>query len=374
MRVLQVMSSTSVINGIAHAIMNYFRLIDKSKIIFDFLVFSDSPMNFDDEIERLGGRVFHFTKPGIKTYFKAKKELKTFFDQHKNEYDIVHCNEVLVAKQVFYAARKYGNCKTMVSHSHSCRLSDKFTKRIRNRLLVAGLANKSDYCFACSSLSATSTFGKRILDSNKYKLIYNAIDADAYSFNEEVREKTRKELGLGDNFILGNVGRLDPNKNQIFAIKVLQEILRKRSSTKLLLIGEGKDKEFLEKYVKINGLESNVMFLGRRHDVAEILNAMDYFVFPSKHEGLGIALIEAQASGLPCCCYENLPKEVYVTQRIKRFEKDSAAAQWAEAILDSVCNDKDRKEDSEKIKKSNFNIANSVRELENTYFEMRGQR
>ena len=149
MKVLHVLSSTNVNSGIANVVMNYYRNIDRNEVQFDCLVFSQAPINFDGEINQLGGKVYHFTQPGLKTYFKAKKDLEALFKEHGKEYDIIHCHEILVGKMVFKYARKYGNVKC-ISHSHSTKLSEKLIRAIRNRILVSGLVKRSDYCFACS--------------------------------------------------------------------------------------------------------------------------------------------------------------------------------------------------------------------------------
>ena len=323
MKILHILSSVNKNSGIANFVMNYYRNIDRENCQFDFLVFWQAPKSFNEEIESLGGKVYYFTKPGLKTYAKAKKELKEFFSAHKGEYGIVHCHEILVAKQVFSAARKFGGNPKCISHSHSSILSNSFLRKIRNRILIQGLAKKSDYCFACSSQAAVCAFGEKILNRKKYKLILNAIDTDKYKFSLEEREKIRREFNIKDELLLGDIGRLDNNKNQIFAIKILQSLIKDIPCAKLLLVGDGEDRQMLENYVRRNALHNNVIFTGSRSDIPSLLSAMDYFVFPSKFEGFGIALIEAQANDLCCMCYKTLPKEVFVNDNIFTFDKNS---------------------------------------------------
>lgn len=366
-KVLQILSSTNVNSGVANVVMNYYRNIDRENIQFDFLVFWQAPKSFNDEIESLGGKVYYFTKPGFKTYSKAKRELREFFIAHKDEYEIVHCHEILVAKTVFSTARKYGGNPKCISHSHNSRLADGCLKKIRNRLLVINLMKKSDYCFACSKEAAVSAFGKAVLNSDKYRLIYNAINLGKFKFSQDARQRVRNELNLDGCLVLGNVGRLCYQKNQIFALKVLQELLKSRGDVKLLLVGEGPDKQTLERYVKDNSLNNNVIFTGIRKDIPDILSAIDYFVFPSVYEGLGIALVEAQASGLICLCFNDLPDEVFMSNFIHGFKKISQPDEWSTLILRNANKSIDRSEGYCFIKEKGFDIADSAKQLEKLY-------
>lgn len=372
-KVLQVLSSTNVNSGIANVVMNYYRNIDREKVQFDFLIFWEAPKNYNEEIKSLGGNVYYFTKPGLKTFFKAKKELKAFFSQHKDEYDIIHCHEILVAKQVFKYARKYSR-PVCISHSHNSRLADGFIKQVRNRLLVTGLGKKSDYCFACSKEAGQNAFGKFDLTKDKYKVIYNSINLPRFKFSEEGREIVRKEFGIEDGLLLGNIGRLCFQKNQLFAIKVLQEIIKTKQDAKLLIVGEGQDKEKLQEYVRENSLQENVIFTGIRKDVPELLSAMDCFVFPSVYEGLPVGLVEAQASGVKCFCFESITSEVYLTGSLVVFKNDDSPLVWANKIIESLDDNVDRNKGYEQVKAKGFDIKDSAKELEKIYFEIKSER
>lgn len=109
----------------------------------------------------------------------------------------------------------------------------------------------------------------------------------------------RKELGLyPEETVLLSVGELNKNKNHEVVIRALAKL--HRPNVKYLLVGQGTLKEYLENLAKKLGVENQVIFLGFRKDVAEIYKIADIFVFPSKREGLSVALMEALASGLFC--------------------------------------------------------------------------
>ncbi len=370
MKVLHVLSSLNVNSGIANVVMNYFRNIDRSQVQFDCLVFTIAEKRFDDEVEQLGGKIYKFTQPGLRTYFKAEKELDEFFRQHAKEYDIIHCHEILVAKMVFKYARKYGDVKC-IAHSHSVKLSNSFLRAVRNRIVIAGLKNKCDYCFACSQKAGQSAFGKNIIGQKKYSTLYNAINLDNYAFSSQAREAVKREFSLDGNLVLGNVGRLSNEKNQKFAIDVLKSLVDKTKdgNIRLLLIGAGDKGGELKSYAKELALDNNVIFTGIRKDVPQLLCAMDYFVFPSLFEGFGITLLEAQASGLPSLCFENMPIEIKITDCLKEFSVKSTPEEWAEFIL-SDKEDRDRRGYCDKVKSKGFDIEKQAVALAEKYFDM----
>lgn len=369
MKVLQVISSTNIGSGIANVVMNYYRNIDREQVQFDFLIFWEAPVNYNKEIESLGGRVYYFTKPGLTTYFKAKKELRNFFAEHKGEYDIVHCHEILVAKPVFEAARKQGGVKVCISHSHNSRLADSFVKKVRNRIAVLGLAKKSDYCFACSKPAAENAFGKAILKSSKYKFIYNAVNLARFSYSEESRKEIREEFQIEDKIVFCNVGRFCYQKNQIFAVRVLQAALSQGKDAVLMLVGKGEDEQQLKDYVRSCDIEGKVIFTGARNDVDKILCAADVLVFPSRYEGLPVVMVEAQATGLPVLYSDTVTDEAAVLPgSVKMPLKEEK--KWAEAACSLAGGCEDRKSALSAVENAGFGIDRAAAKLSETYKEI----
>ena len=133
------------------------------------------------------------------------------------------------------------------------------------------------------------------------KVIYNGIDPDLFkpaSIEEKVLKK--KQLGLNKNdFVLGNVGRMDYWKNQRILIEILPDLKKISPQIKLILVGGGEEEGNLKKSAIKKGVKNDVIFLGQRSDVNQILKAFDIFVFPSLTEGLPLVVIEAMATGLP---------------------------------------------------------------------------
>ena len=143
----------------------------------------------------------------------------------------------------------------------------------------------------------------------------------------------RRHLGLADELVIGHVGRFNPQKNHSFLIDIFAALLKKEPNAVLLLVGGGEDMTKIQAKAQIMGIAEHVRFLGVRSDVADLMQAMDVFLFPSLYEGLGIALIEAQTAGLPCVVSDTIPHEAYLTDLVDSESLSAPAEKWAEKIL-----------------------------------------
>jgi glycosyltransferase involved in cell wall biosynthesis len=138
-----------------------------------------------------------------------------------------------------------------------------------------------------------------------------------------------------DHFTLVHVGRLVPEKNHEFLIRIVAELIQRETSTRLWLVGDGPLRGALEQMVADLGLQRHIEFLGTRHDVASILSRSDCFVFPSHCEGLGLAAIEAQAAGLPVLLAQHLPTELeLIPSRCRRLALELPVNEWVNAVLE----------------------------------------
>jgi glycosyltransferase involved in cell wall biosynthesis len=205
-----------------------------------------------------------------------------------------------------------------------------FIKRVRNKILSCGITRWANCNVAVSTQAARYAFGK--YNSNVH-VINNGVYVSRFKYNPNVRKKVRKELGIEDNVLcIGNVGRLEKEKNHIFLLDVFNEIC-KRTNCMLLLVGKGAlENEILDK-VNAMGLSSSVKLLGSRHDVDKLYQAFDVFLFPPLFEGFGLAAVEAQCAGLPCVVSEHVPAVVKCSDQIKFLPLGNSVL-WAEAAID----------------------------------------
>lgn len=202
-----------------------------------------------------------------------------------------------------------------------------------------------------------------LFNTDNTEVVHNAIDIERFLSCKITKEEKRKEIGIPeDAFVLGHIGRFANQKNHQFLVDVYEKVYAKNKNAFLLMIGEGELKtEIVEKLEK-NNLH-NYLILSKRTDVDELLRAMDVFVFPSRFEGLGIVLIEAQVSGIRCICSDAVPNDAYVSDLIYPISLETSVDEWAGIILD----------DTKKIQYPNridsYNMKKEINKLVNLYMK-----
>lgn len=355
-RILQVVPNMNS-GGIENFIMNVYRNIDRSKVQFDFLVHYQKESFFDKEIEALGGKIYRFSVNEDYNLVKYYIELNKFFKQHK-EYKVVHGHMASLGFLYLGAAKK-NKVPVRIAHSHGTSHL-KTLKGYLKYFMFKTIKYKSNVNWACSTEAGKYLFKKR-----KFELIPNAIDMQKFSYNPEIREKKRKELGIEGKFVIGNVGRFNLQKNHKFVLEIFKEIKKKEKNAVLLLVGEGELRERIREQIKELKLEEDVMLLGVRKDTNELYQTMDVFLLPSLFEGLPVTGIEAQTSLLKCYFSDEITKEVKITENIHFVSLDKTAEQWAKEILEN----KDYNRQDTKIISQQFDIKVVAKELERKYQE-----
>lgn len=172
----------------------------------------------------------------------------------------------------------------------------------------------------------------------------------------------RKELKIPQNaFVVGHIGRFMLQKNHDFLVEIFYKIHQKNNNAFLLMIGSGELKNTIECKLKNYNLENNYLILSNRLDIPDLLNAMDCFVFPSKYEGLGIVLIEAQKMNLPCFISDKVPKYAEISNLVTRFSLNKNEEQWANSII------KYKKPKKIVLNDEEWNMKNVINKLECIY-------
>ena len=350
--------------GAESLVMNLFRSIDRSKFVFDFATLSNEDGFFSEEIKKLGGKIYYFPKYRIYNGIGFRKKWKQFFKEHKGEYEIIHTHHSSSVAMILKIAKKNG--LYTVAHSHSAGWEKSF-RGMLNKFFSRGAKKVADYFFACSYPAGVTQFGKKVADDpSRFKVIANGIASDKYIYNEEVRNRIRKQLNLKDNVHLyGHAGRFVLAKNHAYLLKVYAELLKKDPESRLILLGDGELKNEIVSQAKSLGIYEHLIMPGVVNNVNEYMQAMDYFIFPSTYEGLPVTLVEAQASGLKCLISTNISNDVVLTDLVESLSNEIDPEAWAEKILSSI--DYPRKNMSEAIKKAGFDINSSVKFLTEFY-------
>ena len=365
-RVLHVVATVSINSGVMSFIMNYYRNINRENVQFDFLCWLKSDNIYVDEIKRLGGNVYYIPKPGLSKEYREK--IVEFFKNQASKYNILHLHEVYLNMFIPPIARKYG-IKHTIAHSHTTMFSDKKLNAMRNRLLCLPIKKKVSNYFACSEAAGRLLYGKKYIEMGKVKIINNAIDCEKYQYNENIRTKTRNDMKLEGKFVIGHVGRFNPQKNHMFLIDIFTEVIKYKPDSVLMLIGTGPLQEQVEEKIKTKGITDKVMLLKHRSDIPDLLQAMDVFVLPSIFEGLGIVLIEAQASGLKCITSDVVPSEAKVTNNLIYRSLNLSALDWAKTIIESHSDFK-RVNEIKAVKEAGYDIKTEAEKLERIYLSI----
>lgn len=363
-RVLQVLGGTDL-GGAESRVMDIYRHLDRSRILFDFCVHAQGPGFYDAEIEKLGGHVYRVPRFRAVNWMAYRRAWKEFFRTHPG-YVAVHGHMTSTASIYLPIAGKSGVPLT-IAHARSAGV-DPGPKGWLTRLLRRNLWKKADLCLTCSRMAGEAVFGKARSDAGKVQTIPNAIDAEAFAFSATRREKKRQELGIApEEFVIGHVGRFGHMKNHDFLLEVFAHVCRQLPSSRLLLVGEGGLMEEMKQKAADLGVADRVIFAGNQAGVADYDMAMDFFVFPSIFEGLPGSVIEAQATGLRCLVSDSVTPEVLITPLAEAMPLGQGAKKWADHVL--IKRNYVRGRMTEEVRRAGFDVLDQVKTLEEIYLQ-----
>lgn len=360
------------LGGTETFVMNHYRYIDRTEFQFDFLVFSKKDYPYIKEIERLGGRVFFASQPSLLHFLKFYRWFKQVI-QEGGPYTAIHCH-ANVGNAIPLLCGFLCNIRIRISHSHAvnqmpCNVLRKLIFRGR-KVLIRLFATQF---LACSIDAGRSLYGDNFSEK-KIKIICNGIEVDRFAqCDPEKVEKLKQTFGISEknDLIVGNISRFDSNKNQLFILDVFKVLLEKHPNAILLLGGvDGGMLHDVQDHVKLSEIEDHVRFLGKRQDIAECLKLIDVYLFPSQHEGLGIALLEAQASGCLCVASTGVPSVSNLEFGTAFYLELSRGAEYWANYIDKKLITRIRptnEEIREAFVKKRFDVEESLKELVKCY-------
>lgn len=196
--------------------------------------------------------------------------------------------------------------------------------------------------------------------------INNGVILDRFNPTLYNRDEIRKDLGIGENdFVVGNVASLSRQKNHELILDVFEQIAKDNVNARLLLIGRGERKSYIEERIHKANLQDKVILLSNRGDIPELMSAMDVFFFPSRWEGFGNVMIEAQSMGLRCVISDAVPLCTIVTSRVTVCDLEDSIDSWVKAVEGkdiSVC--------PANHSISEYDMKSCVMMLENLYYSL----
>lgn len=289
------------------------------------------------------------------------EKLEKYFSQ--NKVDWIHVNG-LDEPLLCYFAQKYKVKICLHTHEPQRELGNRFLNSIKD-LLAYNNIRHSDVLMACSTETGKKVFSR--YRKFEFEVITNGICVQDFLYDDNIGNMVRRKYGISNERILiGHVGRFTGVKNQSWIIEVFSELYIINKNYCLVLVGHGEDWDYINEKIKKYNLQKNVLLLGECDNVCEILQAIDIFIMPSKYEGLGLALIEAQAAGLKCIISENIPQEALITDLVIEQSLFQTKEEWARTITEIELG-YDRKIYSSKVKDSHFDISNTCSQLEKIY-------
>lgn len=356
-KILQVMTIMNR-GGAETMVMSYYRALDKSRYQFDFLVHRQERGAYEDEIERMGGRIIRAMpiRPG--NYFRYFKFLDDFFREHADEYIAIHAHIQENSGFAFKYAAKYG-IRNRLSTSHIAGVS--YDLKYPFRLYAQMYLKK----YVTVRLSCGKDAGRAMYGRKPFIVMQNAVDTAAFAFNKETSIEVRKEFGLGNSLVIGNTSRVCHRKNHLFMVEILAEMLKIRPDTKMVFLGENSEKNMLTSVIDRYNLQDHILFLGARGDVNRIVQAYDVFLFPSLREGLPVAVVEAQAAGLQCFLSDTIDRQTDITGDVTFLSLSLSAAQWAELILAGV--PYPRHDNCKKLIDAGYDVHHNIERLLSLY-------
>ena len=355
MRVLVYGLSSDKLGGIETFLLNMNRFMSDD-MIFDYVVEGTSTIH-QAAIQEKGGDVY-FISPK-RNMLQNIRDWKKLLKEYRKTSQVVYFNMFSLAWSVpIYIAQKYGYRVIVHAHNnnlHNCGLVLK-SMHVVNRFL---LQHTGIVRFTNSDLSAKFFFGKK-----KAEMIYNAIDTERFAFQPDIREKMRRELEIQDKHVYGFSGRIAYQKNPLFLMEIFAEIAKLDAESTFLVCGDGDLMEQTKQ--KAEELGIRVRFLGNVLNVQDYYQAMDCFILPSRFEGLGIVLIEAQCSGLACLSSADVvPVDAKVTDLLDYISLNDTAEKWAELCVRKVAmNHNNLRRYNVQVSSSSFEIRKEADRLE----------
>lgn len=321
-RVLEIVPSMRVDNGVISFLMNYLRKIDHSEIIVDFVTFDLRECPYVQEIRDYGGEFYLL--PSVSSFSKHYKECIRILNE--NSYDVVHNNALTKSLPIMRCAKKM-NIPVRILHSHNASLGNNSRNKIMRKCVLNQLINLSTDLAACSKAAGKCYFGEK-----EYTLINNIVDDQIFNYRNDIRETIREKFGVKDKIVICSVGRMAMQKNPFFAMDVISVLFEKHKNIVYWWMGTGPLEEKMKEYAHKKGLDSIITFWGGRSDINDLYQAADVFFLPSLFEGLPVTGVESQLMGLPSVISDSVTDEMVFTDLIEFVSLDSSLDTWQNAF------------------------------------------
>jgi len=243
--------------------------------------------------------------PDLQREIQPWKDIKAFIQLYRfikvRHFDIVHTHTSKAGILGRWAAKLAG-VPVIVHTPHGHIFYGYFSKALTAVFvwIEQMTARITDKIITLTNRGKEEHLAFKIGPADKFVTIYSGIDVSPKVSHQDLKEHLKKQWVLQHGyFIFGCVGRLDPIKGTSYLIDAMAQVVRKHPKTQLLLVGEGSQREKLQKQCAALGLQGHVKFTGFQKDPAPFIEIMDVFVLASLNEGMGRVILEAMTYGKP---------------------------------------------------------------------------
>lgn len=363
MKILQISCGGLGKGGVQKVIMDITENLVHENVI-DIVLFTNERRHYDDRFEELGGKIYRINSFQFKNkilkkinyYIRGPKIfISTLKILKQNQYDVIHCHNEYESG-ICLLASHFAKTKIRISHLHKADYditNKSLLNRIYNKLLKHLICKYSTNIMCCSN-NTKNAF--KFKDDKKVTVILNSIDLKKFKANSKKSNKY---------FNITHVGQFSDNKNQLFILDIINLLRNEIENINLNLIGFGeKYKNKIINKVKKLEIDKYVNILPENSDIPKILSESNLFIFPSKKEGLGIVLFEAQAMNVPCIASDTVSDETNLGLVIYKSLKENANA-WCSEILNIHNKEKNLQLDKNKLKE--LDISNYINKIVSIY-------
>lgn len=321
--------------GVQHVIMNIVTALHE-EYAFDVLVFTEGPDYYDDAFRAFGGTIYRIPnkqycfKKNIDSYIRGPR---IFFGTLKilrehGPYSAIHCHNYFESAFCLLAAKAAG-VKIRIAHSHNDASKVPFSRpRLLKQRLLQPIVNRyATRKIGCSRNASDYLFGKDV----PALTVLNGIELKPFASG-----KQNPGYQAGEQIKLLHVGNFIAQKNQLFLVDLMSELRKRNLDFRMTMVG-GSEESYRDQVIRRiqeEGLEDSVTILPPDSDIPEEMRKADLFLFPSRFEGLGIVLIEAQASGLHCLVSGSVPPEADLGNI--RYLSTLEVSLWADAVQEII--------------------------------------
>lgn len=357
-----IISNDINLNGITNVILNYTTALVKRG--FTFAIAVNRPLFFPNvEIfNALGIRVYSLTDKttSLVAYYR---ELLGLLKKLQPRIVHIHGSSSMVCVELVAAARAGVKRRIVHCHNSNC------THPVMHRILKPVINLLCTDRLACSTNAGVWQFGSR-----PYTIIPNAFKVQQFRFDAKKRELFRNRYGIDEaDVVIGNVARFNEVKNQTFCIDVFEELSSSSPRYWLVLIGDGPLKDTIRAKASCSQFSERIIVAGELQDASVAYSAFDVLLFPSLYEGLGITVVEAQISGLPCIVSNAVPDSALISCNTSRLDLNEPIQVWTHEVKKAISSiSSNRTNTSLTVDASEFDISKCANLLEECYGDHMG--